>query len=164
MRPPTDADAWVGVITEPLPLGEALSWAVRPGCGGVVAFAGTVRDHADGRPGVISVEYEAYAEQAGARMHDIAAAARLRWPAVGRVALLHRVGLLDVGEASVLVVVSTPHRDEAFRAARWCIDTVKTTVPIWKRETWSGGAGWGTGAHTVEELGAEQARGGSRAG
>ena len=112
---------------------------------------GTVRDHAEGRPGVVSVDYEAYAEQAGARLERVAESARDKWPELGRLVILHRTGLLSVTEASVLVVASAPHRDEAFSAARFCIDTVKTSVPIWKAETWSGGVDWGTGAHDLSE-------------
>lgn len=140
---PDDAD-WLGLTTVPLPLADASLWAVVPGCGAVVLFAGTVRDHADGRPGVSLLEYEAYEEHAGPRLRAVAAEARGRWPGVGRLVLLHRVGALAVTEVSVLVVVSAPHRTEAFDAARWCIDTVKSSVPIWKRETWAGGTDWGT--------------------
>jgi molybdopterin synthase catalytic subunit len=82
----------------------------------------------------------------------IAADARRRWPGLGRVALLHRVGRLELGEVSVAVVVSAPHRGEAFEAARFAIDTLKETVPIWKRESWSGGSDWGTRAVPVGEV------------
>jgi molybdopterin synthase catalytic subunit len=115
----------------------------------VVNFVGTVRDHAEGRPGVTGIEYEAYAEQVEPRLSAIAAAARDRWERLGRVVLLHRVGPLAVTEASVLVVTSTPHRAEAFATARFCIDTLKVTVPIWKRESWSGGVQWGSDARAV---------------
>jgi molybdopterin synthase catalytic subunit len=150
--PRDDAD-WIALTADPLPVGDAVAWAVRPGCGAVACFVGTVRDHAEGRSGVSGLEYEAYEEQVERRLGDIAVAARGRWPELGRVALLHRVGALVVGEASVVVVASTPHRAEAFEAARWCIDTLKATVPIWKRETWADGQGWGTGAHDVVEVG-----------
>ncbi|MDP9388866.1 MAG: molybdenum cofactor biosynthesis protein MoaE, partial [Actinomycetota bacterium] len=74
---------------------------------------------------------------------------RSRWPQLGRLVLLHRTGRLALTEVAVLVVVSAPHRDEAFAAARWCIDTLKRTVPIWKRETWEGGTDWGVCATDV---------------
>jgi len=70
-----------------------------------------------------------------------------RWPGVGRLALLHRVGRLEVGEVSVVVAVSTPHRSEAFEASRFCIDELKESVPIWKHETWAGGSGWAECGH-----------------
>ncbi len=149
VKPPSTGDDWVGLTTGRLPVEAALEWAVRPGCGAMVNFVGTVRDHAEGRPGVTGIEYEAYAEQVEPRLGAIARAARDRWNCLGRVVLLHRVGPLDVTEASVLVVTSTPHRAEAFAATRFCIDTLKTTVPIWKRESWSGGVEWGTDAHDV---------------
>jgi molybdopterin synthase catalytic subunit len=86
--------------------------------------------------------YEAYEEEARRRLADIAAELRRRWPDVERVALLHRVGDLALSEPSVAVVVSAPHRAEAFEAARFGIDTLKETVPIWKREHWDGGSEW----------------------
>ncbi|MDP9074550.1 MAG: molybdenum cofactor biosynthesis protein MoaE, partial [Actinomycetota bacterium] len=111
-----------------------------------------VRDHAEGRTGVTQLEYEAYVEAAEPRMAAIAAEARQRWPMVGRLALLHRLGRLELGECSVIVVVSAPHREAAFEAARWTIDTLKATVPIWKRETWEGGVGWGTDASDIASI------------
>ena len=129
-----------------------MGWVTLPGCGAQVVFSGTVRDHAEGRSGVSRIEYEAYTEQVEARLADITREARHRWPMIGRIALLHRVGELTVGETSVLVVVSAPHRAEAFEAARWSIDVLKETVPIWKRETWQGGSDWGTGAHDLAEI------------
>jgi molybdopterin synthase catalytic subunit len=145
---PGGAD-WLYAGDEPLPAAGAMAWAVQPGCGAVVTFCGTVRDHADGRPGVVHLDYEAYLEQVGPRLSAIVASARERWPELGRVALLHRLGRMAVEEVSVVVVVSAPHRGEAFDAARYCIDTVKSSVPIWKRETWDGGSDWGLCAHDV---------------
>jgi len=101
-----------------------------------------VRDHSDGRPGVTSLEYEAYLEHVVPRLASVAEHARTRWPEIGRLVLLHRVGRLHVGDVSVVVVASTPHRTEAFAAAQFCIDTLKHTVPIWKHETWEGGSDW----------------------
>ena len=154
---PQDASDWLALTTEPLPADGALAWATLPSCGAVVTFAGTVRDHAEGRPGVVSLEYEAYPEQVVPRLRSIVAEARTRWPTLGRVALLHRVGPLAVTDVSVLVAVSAPHRPEAFEAARFSIDTLKATVPIWKSETWVGEGearqGWGTGATDIAEVG-----------
>ena len=131
----------------------------RPECGAQVVFSGTVRDHAEGRAGVSRVEYEAYVERVEPRLAAIAAEVRRRWPMVGRIALLHRIGELTIGECSVVVVISAPHRAEAFDAARWSIDTLKETVPIWKRETWEGGVDWGTGAKDVVEIAGVQPEG-----
>ena len=149
--PPT-TDDWVGLTAEALPVGRAVAWAERPECGAVVLFTGTVRDHAEGRPGVSSLEYEAYEEEVCPRLTSIVAEARTRWPMLGRVALLHRVGLLGVGDTAVLVVVSAPHRAEAFEAARFGIDTLKEAVPIWKKETWDGGSDWAACNHPVDEV------------
>jgi molybdopterin synthase catalytic subunit len=146
---PPAGDDWVVLCAEPLPLGQLATWPVVPGCGAVVLFAGTVRDHADGRPGVTSLDYEAYGEVALKTMWDIAEDLRSRWPATGRMAMLHRTGLLVPTDVSVVVSVSAPHRPEAFDAARFGIDTIKAKVPIWKRETWEGGRAWGLGAHDL---------------
>jgi molybdopterin synthase catalytic subunit len=144
--PPEAAD-WLALSSDPLPVAEAATWAVLPGCGGIVTFTGTVRDHADGRDGVTGLVYEAYEEQAVARLAVVAAEVRARHAGVGRLAILHRVGALEVSDAAVVVVASAPHRDEAFAAARLAIDATKASVPIWKREAWGGEAeGWGTGA------------------
>jgi molybdopterin synthase catalytic subunit len=150
--PPRTDDDWVGLSAEPIPVGRAVAWAERPHCGAVVLFTGTVRDHAEGRPGVSALEYEAYEEEVLPRLSAIVAEARRRWADLGRVAVVHRVGSLSVGETSVLIVVSAPHRAEAFEAARFCIDTVKTTVPIWKRETWEGGSDWALCSHPVDQV------------
>ena len=153
VRPPATGDDWIALTHDELPVHLAYEWAVRPDCGGVVLFSGTVRDHADGRTGVTRLSYEAYAEQVEPRFAALAADARRRWPDIGRLVLLHRIGDLELGESSVVVVASAPHRGEAFEAARFCIDTLKETAPIWKKETWEGGSDWATGAHDVIEVG-----------
>jgi molybdopterin synthase catalytic subunit len=152
--PPTEGETWVGLSSSPLPASEAVGWAVRPDCGGLVLFCGTARDHAEGRPGVEHLEYEAYDEQVVPRLTTVADEARVRWPEIGRIVLLHRTGPLAIGESAVVVVVSAPHRAAAFEAARFCIDTLKRTVPIWKREVWAGGASWGLEAQHIVDVGA----------
>lgn len=158
VQPPENGDVWLGLSHVSLPAAEAMAWAVLPSCGAVVTFAGTVRDHAvDGegsvRDGVRWLDYEAYEAQVEPALAAIEAEIRRRWPSVGRVALLHRTGRIDLGEAAVVVVVSAGHRPAAFDAARYAIDAVKATVPIWKRESWEGGSGWGTGANPMVEPG-----------
>jgi len=145
---------WIAITRAPLPVAEAMSWAVTPSCGAVVTFAGTVRDHSPGRPGVRLLEYEAYEEQVIDRLGRVGADARQRWPLIGRMALLHRIGALEVTETAVVVVVSTPNRPDAFAAARFCIDTLKATVPIWKRETWNDGSEWSDSEAVSPEFGA----------
>jgi molybdopterin synthase catalytic subunit len=152
VRPPEQGDTWLALTTEELPVDTAYAWAVLPHCGAVVLFSGTVRDHAEGRDGVTHLDYEAYEEQVVPRFAAIADETRRRWADVGRIALLHRVGRLELGVSSVLVVASAPHRDVAFDAARFGIDTLKQTAPIWKRESWEQGAAWALGAHEVTEV------------
>jgi len=139
----------LGLSGDPLPVTLAGEWVVRPDCGAVVLFSGTARDHAPGRPGVEVLEYEAYDEQVEPRLQAIADEVRVRWPTVGRIAMIHRVGVVPVTESAVVVAVSAPHRDEAFTAARFCIDAVKASVPIWKHETWAGGEAWGHDTHDL---------------
>ncbi len=136
-------DTWLALTNDVLDVGAAHDWAVRPDCGAVVVFSGTVRDHAEDRQGVTKLDYEAYEEQVVERLAAIDAEIRRRWPETGRVALWHRIGEMGLGEVSVVVAVSTPHRPEAFVAARFGIDAVKATAPIWKKETWPGGESWG---------------------
>ena len=120
----------------------ALTEAVRrPGCGGVVLFLGTVRDLTDGRV-TAALDYEAYPGMAEKKLAEIEDEVRRRWP-VGDVALVHRLGRLDVEEVSVAAAVSCPHRAEAFDACRYAIDRLKELVPIWKKENWAdGGTEW----------------------
>lgn len=151
--PPDHDDTWLGLSEHPLPVGAAADWAVLPRCGAVVLFSGTARDHAPGRDAVDLLEYEAYEEQVVPRLEALAGEMRRRWPDLGRVALLHRIGAVPVGESSVVVVASSPHRPEAFDAARYGIDTLKATVPIWKRERWRDGESWGLEAQHITDVG-----------
>jgi len=152
LLPPEDGDDWTGLSDRTLPVTEASAWVVRPDCGGVVVFTGTARDHSVGRDGVTRLEYEAYEEQVVPRLDEIAAAARERWPDLGRIVLLHRMGEVPLTEAAVVVAASAPHRAAAFEAARFGIDTLKSTVPIWKREDWSEGTSWGREAQHIVEV------------
>src|SRR5579885_3347231 len=105
----------------------------RPNCGGVVVFLGTVRD-LTGERVTVALDYEAYAGMA-----EIESDTRQRWP-VGEIAIVHRLGRLEVGEISVAVAVSCPHRAQAFEACRHAIDRLKELVPIWKKENWADGS------------------------
>jgi molybdopterin synthase catalytic subunit len=147
-----DERDWVEFVDDVIPVGEVLAWVGRRECGAIATFSGTVRDQSEGRPPIIAVEYSAYREHLGARLTAIAAASRDRWPDIGRLALIHRLGRLAVGEASVFIAVSAPHRSEAFDATRYLIDTVKTSAPIWKCEHWYGGSDWALGEHDVVDV------------
>lgn len=146
-----EARSWLAVGPEPLRVGEIHDWCVLSDCGAVVVFSGTVRDHAadetgEMRTGVVHLTYEAFEERVIDSFAAIEQETRRRWPTTGRVAILHRVGRLGLGESSVVVGVSSPHRPEAFEAARYTIDALKKSAPIWKHEVWADGADWGTGA------------------
>jgi len=149
---PEHGDDWVALSRNALQTELAVRWATLPTCGAVVTFTGTARDHADGREGVELLVYEAYEVPALARMRAVVADARARWSEIARIALLHRLGPLRIGESAVSVVVSSPHRQDAFAACSYVIDTVKETVPIWKYERWEGGDDWGTRAQPVRAI------------
>ncbi len=149
---PSSGRDWVALTSLPLPVEVANAWVTTPGSGAVVSFVGVVREHSEGRAGVRGLTYEAYEEEATRRLTDIADELRRRWPDVERIALLHRVGDLALSEPSVVVVVSAPHRADAFEAARFGIDTLKETVPIWKREHWDGGSEWADHSHVARPV------------
>ena len=151
--PPSDARDWVVLTDAALPVDALNAWAATPRAGAVVCFVGVVRDHAEGREGVRAMTYEAYEEPARRVMAEIVAESRRRWPDLERVALLHRVGELTLSEPSVAVAVSSPHRDDAFDAARYCIDTLKVAAPIWKQEHWEAGSDWALGEQPIRPVG-----------
>lgn len=127
---------------EPLSVGAAHAFCADRAAGAVVVFAGTVRDHADDRA-VRALTYESFEERARPQLEALAGTLVERHPAVSAVWIEHRLGTLAVGEPSVVVGVSGPHRDQAFAAARDGIDTLKATVAIWKQEHWAdGGTRW----------------------
>ncbi len=151
MLAPNDASDWIALTSDALPVDRATTWAATAASGAVVTFCGIVRDHSEGRLGVTGLSYEAYEEEATRRLAAVAAETRRRWPVVERLVLLHRTGDLGLSEPSVVVVASSPHRPEAFEAARFAIDTLKETVPIWKREHWAGGSDWAERGHPVRD-------------
>lgn len=124
----------------PLDVSEAVDRVRGPGMGGIVTFVGAVRDNARGRA-IRHLEYEAYPEMAEREMQKIADEAARRWPGAA-VSIGHRAGHLSVGEIAVVVAAAAPHRAEAFEACRFAIDTLKQTVPIWKKEVATDGEYW----------------------
>ncbi len=131
----------VEVSADPIDTTALVQFAGGPRCGAIALFVGTVRDHSDGKEGVTHLEYEAYDGVVVGKIAEIVAEAREKWD-LEKVAAIHRIGSLDVGEASVAVAVGSGHREEAFAAARYIIDELKARVPIWKKEHWPGGAEW----------------------
>ena len=133
----------VELVRAPIRTTELTAAAKAPQDGAVVVFDGIVRDNSRGRK-TLYLEYEAYEAMALAKMREIAAELRARFP-IHRLAMVHRLGRIEIGETSVLIVVSSPHRRAAFDACRYAIDTLKTTVPIWKKEYFADGAVWAEG-------------------
>jgi molybdopterin synthase catalytic subunit len=105
--------------------------------GAVVLFVGTTREFTQGRR-TVSLDYECYPEMAEKKLAELEAEARQRWPLTG-CSIVHRLGHLELGEASIAIAVSSPHRHDAFAAGQWLIDTIKEVVPIWKQENWADG-------------------------
>lgn len=130
----------IKITNEPLNRDELIAAVSHPSVGGIVVFEGVVRDNARGKQ-VRYLEYDVYPEMAIEQIRAIVAEAEKRW-GVDRVAIAHRVGRLEIGEPSVIIAVATPHRGEAFEACRYIIDTLKTTVPIWKKEVATNGEEW----------------------
>ena len=131
------------VTTEPLSIDEAYAAVRRDDCGAVALFVGTVRDHHDGKK-VTRISYSAFKEMAEKEFAKIAADAAAKWK-IGEVYIAHRTGRLAIGDASVLIAVSSGHRAEAFEACRHAIETLKKTAPIWKEEFYDGGKAWVSG-------------------
>lgn len=130
----------IQLTREPLNRDALVAAVSHPSVGGIVVFEGVVRDNARGKQ-VRYLEYDVYEEMAQQQIATIISEARQRWP-IERVAIAHRFGRLEIGEASVIIAVATPHRGEAFEACRYLIDTLKSTVPIWKKEVATNGEEW----------------------
>jgi len=129
------------VVEEKIDVGAMIEGARRPDCGAISTFVGTTRVDESGGSSVEYLEYEAYRPMADRKLEEIGAEIRSRWN-VGHVAIVHRIGRVDPGEASVAIVVASPRRGPAFEASRYAIERIKEIVPIWKREVWSDGYVW----------------------
>ncbi|HEV3138293.1 MAG TPA: molybdenum cofactor biosynthesis protein MoaE [Pirellulales bacterium] len=127
----------IEISTQPIDTKSLIAKVSSPRAGAVVLFLGTTREFTDGRQ-TASLDYECYPEMARKKLAQLEAEARARWP-LAACAIVHRIGRLEIGEASVAVAVSTPHRGAAFEAGQWLIDTLKQVVPIWKKENWTDG-------------------------
>src|SRR5262250_2642107 len=131
----------VQITSEPLSERALIDAVSDAGAGGIVLFSGVVRDQTGGRR-VKFLEYEAHQAMAEAKMREIAVTMRQRWPDLTRIAMVHRIGRLEIGESSVMITVSSPHRRQAFEAGQFAIDTLKETVPVWKKEYFEDGEIW----------------------
>jgi len=140
----------VCIVRERIDVSAMAERLKRPEDGAAVIFDGVVRDNTRGRR-TLYLEYEAYEPMAWQQMESLAAQARERF-AVRAASIVHRLGRLEIGETSVLIVVAAAHRGAAFEACRWIIDTLKKTVPIWKKEYFEDGAVWADGEPFPEEI------------
>jgi molybdopterin synthase catalytic subunit len=132
----------VELTSAPIDSARLVSFVTHPSAGGIALFLGTARDHHEGQA-VLRLEYEAYESMALESLRAIARATRARFPETRKLAIVHRLGVVPIGEASVAVAVSTPHRAQAFEACRFAIDELKAKAPIWKKERLAeGGARW----------------------
>jgi molybdopterin synthase catalytic subunit len=130
---------WLDLLTTPLDVAQATEFVSSPHAGGIDVFLGTTRSEiSSAGHELIALDYQAYESMARKQLQDLADECRKKWPVI-RLVILHRLGRVPVGEASVLIAVSTPHRAEAFEACRWMIDQLKKEVTIWKQEIWAGG-------------------------
>ena len=123
---------------DPIDSSEVLASVQAPEAGAVVLFLGTTREFTAGRQ-TESLDYESYGEMAVRKLEELEQQARQRW-SLTEVTIVHRLGHLGIGEASVAIAVSAPHRKDAFTAGQWLIDTLKEIVPIWKKENWADGS------------------------
>lgn len=130
----------IKISDTPLDIPECINWAMSPQCGGIDMFIGTVRN-ITGKKIVTQLQFEAYEKMALSEMKKIAEQALQTWP-VQKVLIHHRKGILQTGEIAVVIAVSAPHREAAFDACRYAIDTLKKTVPIWKKEIFEDGEVW----------------------
>ena len=139
------AEIHAALSHEPLDVVGALNAVVSPDCGAVASFIGTVRreaaDAANLEKNVTALEYDAHPELAWQQLHTIAEQACDKWD-VQHLVALHRVGSCPLGEPTVVIACSAPHRADALEACRWMIDELKTSVPIWKKEIYDGDATW----------------------
>jgi molybdopterin synthase catalytic subunit len=135
----------VSVGENPIDTAALIDEVRRPDSGATVLFLGTVRERSPGKEGVTHLDYEVFAEQVEPKISEIIAEAVRQWPVLS-VVVKHRAGRVDLGDVSVAVVVSSAHRGDAFAAASFVIDELKTRAPIWKKEHWPGGAEWSQGS------------------
>jgi len=137
------------VTDKPLVLQELIEFVIDPEAGAITTFIGTTRNNNDGRK-VIALDYEAYAEMAEKELVRLGEEAKKKWP-ICRMAIVHRLGPVQITEPSVIIAVSAAHREAAFAACRFAIEEIKRTIPIWKKEVYEGGEIW-IGTQTGQPL------------
>lgn len=145
------AGALIHITHDALEPGRAVELVRHPGAGAIVTFVGTTRDHTGDRR-VLRLEYEAYRPMADEQLERVADEMRAQWELTG-VAIHHRLGRLEIGEASLVVAISSAHRQAAFEACHFSIDRIKQIVPIWKKEFFEGGEVWVGSQEDFDPLG-----------
>lgn len=138
--PPVSGGAHTGITDQPIDVATLEADAAQPGHGAMVTFVGRARDTSDDGRQVRELDYEVYPELAATVLAEIAAEAESRWPVT--VTVVHRTGVVPIGEAAVAIVTASPHRTEAYEANRFVIEAIKQRLPIWKRETFADGTEW----------------------
>jgi molybdopterin synthase catalytic subunit len=136
------------IVHTPIDVEQIIKRISTPRSGGIDVFIGTVRNHSQGKR-VRQLEYSAYLPMAEKLMAEIEHEIKVKW-IVHEVALVHRIGMLQVGDIAVVTAVSAPHRKEAFEACRYAIDRVKAVIPIWKKEYFEEGLAWVVGQHDID--------------
>ena len=154
----SDERVWIEIREAPLDAVAINEWVTRDSCGAVVSFFGTVRESSSTGQSITALEYETSVDLAQSGVAALVEEARRRWTSLEAVVIHHRVGHVALGEPAVIVAVSSPHRTEAFAACQFCIDTLKSTVPMWKREIWDGGSIWSQEAVPIASLSAPTGR------
>lgn len=134
------SDTWIDIFPDSLPIDRAVAFVADPRAGGIDVFLGTTRTEKNAKGNdLVALDYEAYTAMAVDQLHNLAGRARKQWPII-KLAMLHRIGRVDLAEPSVVIAVSTPHRAQAFDACRFLIDELKKEITIWKKEVWTDGA------------------------
>ena len=144
----------IAITHDELDVQQVVSHVRHPGAGAIATFVGTTRDNTAGRR-VLRLDYEAYRPMADNQLQRVADEMRERWDLTG-VAIYHRLGSLEIGEASLVVAVSSAHRKEAFEACQYSIDRIKQIVPIWKKEFFEGGEVWVGSQSDFDPIGSRQ--------
>jgi molybdopterin synthase catalytic subunit len=126
---------------DPISVDDVIARLADPAVGAIATFVGVVRGETEGRE-TLYLEYEAYPDMAEATLAQIGDEVQERWPSIREIAIVHRIGRLEIGEVATVIAVSAAHRSEVFDALRFCIDRLKEIVPIWKKEVWANGEAW----------------------
>lgn len=156
MESKPNGPVWVRATFDPIDPALLQAWATTPECGAVTTFLGVVRDHSVDRHGVTAITYEAYEEVMGSALATAADRVVNEVPSLQRLGIWHRIGRVELGECSLIVVVGTGHRAEGFAACEFAVETVKASLPVWKYEHSSGGDGWASGGQPLVDLNHER--------